>query len=300
MQKIIPFLWYDTQAEDTARFYTSVFKNSKMGSTTKYNEASAKASGMKAGSVMTASFEIDGYGFTAINGGSVFKINPSISFFYYSKDEKEIDDLWTKLSEGGKALMDLNTYDWSKKYGWVEDKFGLSWQLMLTEDDVKHKIVPCLLFVDKNYGKAEEAMNFYLSVFNNSKVEGIYKYGPDSKPNTENAIMYENFILEGNKFAAMDGAGEHNFIFNEAISFVVNCETQEEVDYYWEKLSAVPQAEMCGWLKDKYGISWQIVPTVLSKYLSDKDAKKSQRVMQAMLQMKKIIIADLEKAYQGN
>ncbi|MEJ2505399.1 MAG: VOC family protein, partial [Ignavibacteriaceae bacterium] len=121
-----------------------------------------------------------------------------------------------------------------------------------------------------------------------------------SKPNTENAVMYEDFLLEGNKFAAMDGAGEHNFIFNEAISFVLNCEIQEEVDYYWEKLSAVPQAEMCGWLKDKYGISWQIVPTLLSKYLSDKDAKKSQRVMQAMLQMKKIIIADLEKAYQGN
>ena len=299
MQKIIPFLWYDTQAEDTARFYTSVFKNSKMGSTTKYNEASAKASGMKAGSVMTASFEIDGYGFTAVTGGSVFKINPSISFFYHSKDEKEIDDLWTKLSEGGKALMDLNTYDWSKKYGWVEDKFGLSWQLMLTEDDVKHKIVPCLLFVDKNYGKAEEAMNFYLSVFNNSKVEGIYKYGPDSAPNIENTVMYEDFILDGTKFAAMDGAGKHNFIFNEAISFVVNCKNQEEIDYYWSKLSAVPQSEMCGWLKDKYGISWQVVPTVLSKLLANNDAKKSQSVMKALLQMKKINVSELEKAFNS-
>ena len=299
MQKIIPFLWYDTQAEDTARFYTSVFKNSKMGSTTKYNEASAKASGMKAGSVMTASFEIDGYGFTAINGGSVFKINPSISFFYYSKDEKEIDDLWKKLSEDGKPLMDLNTYDWSKKYGWVEDKFGLSWQLMLTEDDVKHKIVPCLLFVDKNYGKAEEAMNFYLSVFNNSKVEGIYKYGPDSAPNIENAIMFEDFILDGTKFAAMDGAGEHGFIFNEAISFVVNCKNQEEIDYYWSKLSAVPQSEMCGWLKDKYGISWQVVPTILSKLLANNDAKKSQSVMKALLQMKKINVSELEKAFNS-
>ena len=299
MQKIIPFLWYDTQAEDAARFYTSVFKNSKMGSTTKYNEASAKASGMKAGSVMTASFEIDGYGFTAINGGSVFKINPPISFFYHSKDEKEIDDLWKKLSEDGKPLMDLNTYDWSKKYGWVEDKFGLSWQLMLTEDDAKHKIVPCLLFVDKNYGKAEEAMNFYLSVFNNSKVEGIYKYGPDSAPNIENAIMFEDFILDGTKFAAMDGAGEHGFIFNEAISFVVNCKNQEEIDYYWSKLSAVPQSEMCGWMKDKYGISWQVVPTVLSKLLANNDAKKSQSVMKALLQMKKINVSELEKAFNS-
>ena len=111
--------------------------------------------------------------------------------------------------------------------------------------------------------------------------------------------MYADFILEGNKFAAMDSANDHNFNFNEAISFVVNCETQEEVDYYWEKLSADPKAEMCGWLKDKFGLSWQIVPTVLSKLLSDKDAKKSQRVMQAMLQMKKIDIAGLEKAHNG-
>ena len=218
-------------------------------------------------------------------------------FFVITKDEKEIDDLWKKLSEGGKVLMELDKYDWSKKYGWVEDKYGLSWQLMLTEDNVKQKIIPSLLFVDKVYGKAEEAMNFYISVFKNAKVESVYKYGPNYEPDDENAVMYEDFLLEGNKFAAMDSAREHDFNFNEAISFVVNCETQKEVDYYWDKLSADPKSEMCGWLKDKFGLSWQIVPTVLSKLLSDKDAKKSQRVMQAMLQMKKIIIADLQKAY---
>ena len=148
----------------------------------------------------------------------------------------------------------------------------------------------------KNSGKAEEAINFYLSVFKNSKVEGIYKYGPDSKPNVENAVMYEDFILEGNKFAAMDGADEHNFIFNEAISFVVNCDDQNELDYYWDKLSAVPQAEMCGWLKDKYGVSWQIVPAKLGELLSSKEPGKSQRVMQKVLGMKKLNIEELENA----
>ena len=178
---------------------------------------------------MTVAFTLEGYDFTAINGGPIFKINPSISFFLYSKDEKEIDELWKKLSDGGKALMELDKYDWSKKYGWVQDKYGLSWQLMLTENKVKQKIVPSLLFVDKVYRKAEEAINFYISVFKHGKVESVYKYGPDAKPNDENAIMYGDFILEGNKFAAMDGAGDHDFNFNEAISFVVNCDDQKRI-----------------------------------------------------------------------
>ncbi len=297
MQKIIPFLWFDNNAEEAVNFYTSIFKDSKIGTLARYDEASSKASGRPAGSVMTASFQLRGQDFVALNGGPVFKFNPSISFFVLFNQESEVDNLWKKLSVGGKVLMELQKYDWSQRYGWVEDKYGLSWQLMLTEDEIKYKVVPCFLFVDKNYGKAEEAMKFYLSVFKNSKVEGIYKYGPDSKPNVENAVMYEDFLLEGYKFAAMDGAGEHDFKFNEAISFTINCNNQEEVDYYWNKLSADPKAEMCGWLKDKFGISWQIVPTVLGKLLGDKDSKKSLRVMQAMLKMKKIIIANLEKAY---
>jgi predicted 3-demethylubiquinone-9 3-methyltransferase (glyoxalase superfamily) len=297
MQKITPFLWYDTQTEDAAKFYTSVFKNSKMGSTTKYNEASANASGMKPGSVMTVSFEIDGYSFTAINGGPVFKMNPSISFFYHSKDEKEIDDLWKKLSDSGKVLMELNKYDWSKKYGWVEDKFGLSWQLMLVNNDIEQKIVPSLLFTGTKFGKTNDAINYYTSIFKNAKVDSTFKYGPEVLPENPDALMYADFTLEGKKFSAMDGAGDHNFQFNEAISFVVNCDDQNELDYFWEKLSAVPQAEMCGWLKDKFGVSWQVVPSVLPKLLSD--GKKSQKVMEQVLQMKKLDIAKLEKAYNG-
>ncbi len=299
MQKISPFLWFDKQAEEAAKFYTSVFRNSKMGGVTKYNDASAAASGMKPGSVMTASFEIDGYSFTAINGGPVFKINPSVSFFVHSKDEKEIDDLWKKLSDGGKVLMELNKYDWSKKYGWVEDKYGLSWQMMLMENDFKQNIVPSLLFTGEAYGKANEAINFYTSVFKNAKVENVFKYGPDSPPNEPDALMFADFTLEGILFAAMDGAGEHNFHFNEAVSFVVNCEDQKELDHYWNKLSegGDPKAQMCGWLKDRFGVSWQIVPSVLPELL--RDGKKSQKVMERVLKMKKLDIAELQKAYEG-
>ena len=298
MQKITPFLWYDRQAEDAAKFYISVFKNSKMGSVTKYNEASAKASGKQPGSVMTASFEIDGYSFTAINGGPVFKINPSISFFYYSKEEKEIDNLWKKLSDGGKSLMELNKYDWSKKYGWVEDKFGLSWQLMLVENEIEQKIIPSLLFTGKVFGKANEAINYYTSVFRNAKIDNVFKYGAEALPENPEALMFADFSLEGNKFAAMDGAGNHDFQFNEAISFVVNCNDQNELDHFWNKLSegGDPKAQMCGWLKDKYGLSWQIVPTALGDLLSSKEQGKSQRVMQKVLQMKKLDIETLRNA----
>jgi predicted 3-demethylubiquinone-9 3-methyltransferase (glyoxalase superfamily) len=160
MQKITPFLWFDNQAEEAAAFYASIFKNSKVGSVSRYDEAGAKASGMPKGTAMTVSFELEGQRFTALNGGPHFK-------------------------------------------------------------------------------------------------------------------------------------------FTEAVSFVVNCESQQEVDYYWTKLSegGDEKAQQCGWLKDKYGLSWQIVPTVLPKLLQDKDAEKSQRVMQALLQMKKIDIQVLQKAY---
>lgn len=290
MQKITPFLWFDDNAEEAVNFYVSLFKNSNIGKITRYNEASAKAAGKTPGYVMTVAFQIEGHSFAAINGGPAFKINPSISFFVIKKDEKEIDNLWKQLSDGGEVLMELQKYDWSKKYGWVQDKFGLSWQLMLSDEDVPQKIMPSLLFVKGVYGKAEEAMNFYAAVFKNAKVESVFKY------DNENAVMYGDFTLEGYKFAAMDGKGEHNFNFNEAVSFVVNCDTQEEIDYFWNKLSADPKAEMCGWLKDKYGISWQIVPTILSELLSSKDSKKAKRSMDAMLQMKKIDIKALKEA----
>ncbi len=158
------------------------------------------------------------------------------------------------------------------------------------------KITPFLWFDNQ----AEEAVNFYKSVFKNSKSGDTTRYDEErakASGRPKGTVMTVPFKLAGQEFIALNG-GPH-FKFNEAISFVVDCETQKEVDYYWGKLSADPKAEMCGWLKDKYGLSWQIVPTVLSKLLSDKDAKKSQRVMQAMLQMKKIDIAALKKASKG-
>jgi predicted 3-demethylubiquinone-9 3-methyltransferase (glyoxalase superfamily) len=144
-------------------------------------------------------------------------------------------------------------------------------------------------------GKAEEAMNFYVSIFKNSKIGSVARYG-EAGPGPKGTVMTAVFELNGQEFIALNG-GPH-FKFTEAISFVVNCETQEEVDEFWEKLSEGGEKSRCGWLKDKYGLSWQVVPTVLGKLMQDKDPEKSKRVMEAMLQMDKIDIKTLKQAYE--
>ena len=160
------------------------------------------------------------------------------------------------------------------------------------------KITPCLWFDDK----AEEAANFYVSIFKNSKIGDVTYYGKEGYEihgRKEGSVLTAEFEIEGQKFVALNGGPI--FKFNEAISFQVHCETQEEVDYYSEKLSESgdEKAQQCGWLKDKYGLSWQIVPIDLIKMLKDKDKKKSERVMKVMLQMHKLDIAKLKRAYEG-
>src|SRR5262245_51050097 len=160
-----------------------------------------------------------------------------------------------------------------------------------TKGGSMQKITPFLWFNNN----AEEAMNFYVSIFKNSKVVTVARYG-EAGPGPKGSVMTANFQLNGQEFVALNGGPQ--FKFTEAISFVVNCETQEEVDEFWDKLTEGGEESMCGWLKDKYGLSWQIVPTVLVKLLQDKDPVKAKRVMEAMLQMKKIDINKLKRAYE--
>jgi len=307
-QKIIPHLWFDTQAKEAAEFYVDAFGNPPTGEaggskitniTTLHDTPSGDAD--------TVSFEIWGNKFMAISAGPYFTLNPSISFFVNfdpSKDanaRENLDALWEKLSEGGAALMSLDAYPFSERYGWIQDKYGVSWQLILTDPDGDDRppIIPSLLFVGSVYGRAEEAMNFYVSVFKNSRQGLIARYPTGMEPDKEGTIMFADFMLENQWFAAMDSAQEHNFAFNEAVSFIVSCDTQEEIDYYWDRLSAVPEAEQCGWLKDKFGVSWQIVPTLMNEMMASDDPEKIARVTQAFLKMKKFDIAELRKAYEG-
>ena len=308
-QKIVPHLWYNTQAKEAAEFYVSVFPNSRVTGVTQFHDTPS-------GDVDTVSFEIMGYGFMAISAGPLFKFNPSISFminFDPSQDERakeRIDEVWNKLIDGGKALMPLNKYPFSERYGWVQDKYGLSWQLIYTnpEGEDRPLIIPSLLFVTEECDKAEEATDFYLSVFKNAPSTGsgqakrgvIARYPAGMEPNKEGAIMFTDFQLQGQWFAAMDASSKmHKFNFNEAISLMVLCDTQEEIDYYWEKLSAVPEAEQCGWLKDKYGVSWQVVPTAMDEMMQKGAPEQIARVTKAFLKMKKFDLAELKNAYEG-
>lgn len=295
MQKITPYLWFDNQAEEAVHFYTSIFQHSKMGNIAHYGEAGAKASGKPKGTAMTVTFELEGQEFIALNGGPYFHFSPAVSFFVNCKTQSEINELWEKLSAGGKVLMELDKYPFSEKFGWVEDKFNVSWQLNLASGS--QKIAPFLLFVGEQHGKAEEAIHFYVSLFKNSSVIKIERYGAGEQE-PEGTVKYAMFILNGQQFMAMESKREHPFTFTPAISFLVSCQAQEEVDNLWEKLAQGGEQDKCGWLKDKYGVSWQIVPTVLGELLHDTDPQRSEKVMKAMLQMKKIDIKTLQELYK--
>lgn len=298
MQKIIPHLWFDGQAEEAADFYISIFNNSKKFDVDYYDQASAEVSGMPAGSVLGVEYELEGFRFYNINGGPFFKKTPAISFFINCQSEAEVEQFWNKLSEGGEVLIPLDKYPFSDKYGWIEDQYGVSWQVMLCSD-CENKIIPSLMYVGKNSGRAEEAVKFYTSVFDDAKIGDISRYGAGMEPNRAEDINYAAFTLAGQQFAAMDSALDHQFNFTEGISLLVNLNSQEEIDYFWDKLSADPDVEQCGWLKDKFGVSWQIVPEILNKYLRDPDSEKAGRVMKVFLEMKKISIAELKAAYDG-
>jgi predicted 3-demethylubiquinone-9 3-methyltransferase (glyoxalase superfamily) len=304
MPAITPFLWFNNQAEAAVNFYTKLFENSKAEDVTFYEDASAEVSGQPEGSVMTVAFQLEGQDFIALNGGPQFTFSPAVSFLVGCETREELDVLWQGLSSGGTVLMEVGTYPFSERYGWVQDQFGVSWQLILGQRT--QKITPSLLFVGQQSGKAEEAMALYAatldnSKFENSKVISVQRYGPGEE-NPEGTVKHATFSLNGQEFVAMDGGGAHAFTFTPAISFMVSCETQTEVDHLWDQLSkdGDENAQQCGWLQDRYGVSWQIVPTVLHELLSDPDPEKSHRTMQAMLKMKKLNIRALRQAAESS
>lgn len=295
MQKIIPHLWFDKQAKEAAEFYVAAFgSDSKITNVNTLHDTPS-------GDADTVSFEIWGYQFMSISAGPYFTINPAISISVQCHNEEELLHIYNILIVDGEELVPLDTYSWSKKYVMLKDRYGLAWQLNLPNDQnpIIQRINPSLMFSGNVCGKAEEAITHYTSIFPHSRIDFVAKYGSDENPNTEGTIKHAEFILHGEHFMALDSADDHDFNFNEAVSFLVNCETQEEIDHYWEKLSAVPEAEQCGWLKDKFGVSWQIVPTEMDEMMASSNPEKVARVTQAFLKMKKFDIAELQKAYEG-
>lgn len=276
---IYPCIWFDGNAQQAAETYCAAFEKSTILSS----------------NPMVVIFEIMGKKFMGLNGGATFKPNPSISFFITCTSKEQLDTAWNQLSADGKVLMPLDAYPWSDKYGWLEDKYGVSWQLSLGTPGTapESDAFPSLLFTGDQNGKAEEAINFYTSLFESSKVEVISRYQPDEH-DTEGNIKYAQFTIDGQRMSVMDSSHNHAFSFNPGVSIVVNCETQEEIDYLWLNLTEGGRESRCGWCQDSFGVSWQIVPTILGELMSD--PAKAPKVVDAFMKMNKFDIQALKEA----
>lgn len=297
---ITPHLWFDTQAKEAAEFYCSVFPDSSIQSVVQIHDTPS-------GDCDVVSFELHGQPFMSISAGPHFKFNPSVSFFVNFDPSREadavarLDRTWAALTDGGQVLMPLDAYPFSPRFGWVQDRYGLSWQLILTDPagEPRPAIVPSLMFTGEVCGKAEEAGAFYRSVFEDSQPGQLVRYPEGAAPDKPGTVMFSDFRLGDTWFAAMDSAHPHGFAFNEAISFLVHCRDQAELDRHWAQLSSVPEAEQCGWCKDRYGLSWQLSPVVLEEFMTSGDRATVDRVMRAFLDMKKVDIAAIEAAGRG-
>ncbi|HYF31111.1 MAG TPA: VOC family protein [Chitinophagaceae bacterium] len=276
---ITPCIWYNGNGKEAAALYCDAFPDARIVSQSPF----------------VTEISVSGQSLTLLDGGPMYQPNPSISFFYVCENTQELDRVWNAFSKEGFVMMPLDKYPWSEKYGWVADKYGVSWQIALGKlSDVGQKITPALMFTGKQYGRGEEAINFYSSIFKNTSVDGILRFGPDESPDIEGKVKHAQFSLAGQKFMITESAHAHKFTFSEGVSLTIHCETQQEIDYYWEKLTESGEESMCGWLKDKFGVSWQVIPSILSEIMSD--PAKAGKAAQAFMTMRKLNIEQIVQA----
>ena len=292
-QRIVPHLWFDTEAEEASDFYISLFENSTFNGKITLPDTPS-------GDAVMIDFNLAGINFNAISAGPFFKHNPSVSLMVMCDDKEEVDRLYDALTPGGKVLMPLDEYPFSSWYAWVEDRFGLSWQLGAADGEViGAKIQPCLLFSGDAVGRAEDFVKTNIDIFENSAVGAVEYYNEGETEIKEAKIKYGEVMLYGFPLIVMDNGMGEGDAFNEAFSLMVYCNTQDEIDYYTEKLSHVKEAEQCGWVKDQFGFSWQIVPVNMNELLFTGTPEEVERITKAFLQMKKFDIAELERAKAG-
>jgi len=268
---IYPAIWFSEAAKEAFNDYVDTFQNSSIIES----------------NPVVVSAKLDGVPFIGINGGPYFTPNASISFMVICETAEEIDRLWTMLSDQGEVLMPLQAYPWSPHYGWLIDKNKVSWQLYLgTLADVNQQaIVPTLMFCGPQQGKCEAAIAFYKTVFSDFIEQGSVHY-PDG--DMQGQVMHAQFIIHGFTLMAMDSGVAQDFTFNEGISLVIPCQDQEEIDYYWAAMTKDGEESRCGWCKDPYGVSWQIVPHNIDEILRTHPAANK-----ALMKMNKIDIAAL-------
>lgn len=285
---IFPCIWFDPEqhsGQQAAVYYQKAFGDVKTLSD----------------NGMVVMVDILGQQLMFLNGGSMFTPNPSISFFVVLESKEAVDQAWKVLSENGKVLMPLDKYEWSEHYGWVQDEVGVSWQLSYGKTaEVGQSVSPTLMYTGAQTGKAREALTLYTKTFQPSEVVGILPYGKEDE-DEEGLVKHAMVRLNNYVLMFLDSSHKHDFGFDEGISLVVPCDTQKEIDTYWEALTAHGgQESQCGWLKDRFGVSWQIVPRVLFEMMSHPDSDRRQRVIDAFMPMKKFEIAVIEKVFKDS
>ena len=262
-QVITPAIWCDGTADEAAQFYTDVFRDTSIAE---------QAPGL------AATVSIHGFKLSLINGGNQYAPNPSISCILnfdpllFGGEEQArdyLDELYERLSTGG-VLMELGEYPFSPRYAWVRDRFGMTWQLMLTDPDGDPRpfVIPSFMFGGTNHAHAEEATDAWIALFDNSRRGVLYRY-EEGGPLDAGTVMFTDFTLRGTWMAATDSGTFHDFTFTPGVSMIVSCRNQEEIDCYWAGLSAVPEAERCGWCVDRWGASWQVVPHNIAELMAN-------------------------------
>lgn len=304
MQKIVANIWNTRRAEEAGTFYAQAFPGASTEVESRYPETGLLEFQRDfAGAALTVAVQIpDPAGavtrLVLINAGEEFSPNPSVSFMLNydpalfgseAAARAALEAAWAALGAGGKELMALAEYPFSRRYGWVEDRYGVSWQLMLTDPsgDPRPFVVPSIMFGGPAQNRAAEALDFYTTVFEDAAPGARVPYGEATGPAAAGALMFGEFRIGEQWFAVMDSGVEQDFSFTCGVSFEVQCVDQPEIDRLWGALSAVPEAEQCGWLADKFGLSWQIVPINMGELMAHEGA------FERMLQMKKLVIAEL-------
>ena len=280
-QRIIPAIWCDAAADEVARFYADVFREGSV---------------VEQAPGLAATVSIHGFRLSLINGGDQYAPNPSIScilnfdpLLFGGEDQARayLDELYERLSGGG-VLMELGEYPFSARYTWVRDRFGMTWQLMLTDPagEPRPFILPSFMFGGTNHANAEEATEAWIALFDDSRRGALRRY-EEGGPMEAGTVMFTDFTLRGTWMAAMDSGAFHDFTFTPGVSMIISCRGQEEIDRYWTGLSAVPEAERCGWCVDRWGVSWQVVPDNIAELIADAATREK------ILQMGKIDLTRL-------
>ncbi|PJJ43985.1 putative 3-demethylubiquinone-9 3-methyltransferase (glyoxalase superfamily) [Glutamicibacter mysorens] len=290
MQKLTVNLWMQGNADEAGEFYARALPEATTEIESRYpSEGLLEFQQPLAGKPLTVSLWVRGTKITLINAGQEFKPNPSISIIlvFNTGQRESLDATWSALMEGGAALMPLDAYPFSTRYGWVNDKYGVSWQLMETSELVEPRasVIPSLMFGGAAQNRAAEAIEFYGQVLG-AKLDSAVPYGEPTESATAEALMYAQFTLGADCVAAMDSGVPQDFSFTPGVSLEWPCDGQAEIDRVWDALSAVPEAEACGWLTDKFGVSWQIVPSNMGELMERPGAFEN------MLKMKKLVIND--------